>query len=87
MFTNVIRGIAVRMTWDGKRYIRGDDILLWSDSEAGRKYTPDEFVRPRSSLASYSVFTGDTETILDHLDGEDRIRGEHEKEFNHRTGW
>jgi len=36
-------GIAVRMTWDGKRYIRGDDILVWADSEAGVKYAPEEF--------------------------------------------
>ncbi|KAK7458711.1 hypothetical protein VKT23_009710 [Stygiomarasmius scandens] len=36
-------GIAVQMKWDGKRYIRGDDVLLWADSEAGMKYTPEEF--------------------------------------------
>jgi hypothetical protein len=46
---SVIRGIAVMMTWDGKRYIRGDDVVLWGDSEAGAKYTPEEFV-------SFNVF-------------------------------
>ncbi|KAJ7511411.1 acid phosphatase-domain-containing protein [Mycena galericulata] len=37
-------GIAVLMSWDGHRYVRGDDFLVWSDSEPGRKYTPEEFV-------------------------------------------
>ncbi|THU79713.1 hypothetical protein K435DRAFT_810481 [Dendrothele bispora CBS 962.96] len=30
-------GIAVRMQWDGKRYIRGDDVLVWAESESGAK--------------------------------------------------
>ncbi|PPR01344.1 hypothetical protein CVT24_006322 [Panaeolus cyanescens] len=42
-------GIAVRMKWDGSRYIRGDDFQLivpiYSDSKPGMKYTPDEFRR------------------------------------------
>ncbi|EIN11145.1 hypothetical protein PUNSTDRAFT_141604 [Punctularia strigosozonata HHB-11173 SS5] len=38
-------GIAVRMTFDGSRYVRGDDVLVWQASEAGRKYTPEEFRR------------------------------------------
>ncbi|THU84297.1 hypothetical protein K435DRAFT_822746 [Dendrothele bispora CBS 962.96] len=38
-------GIAVRMQWDGKRYIRGDDVLVWAESESGAKYTPEEFRR------------------------------------------
>ncbi|TFK22410.1 hypothetical protein FA15DRAFT_748759 [Coprinopsis marcescibilis] len=38
-------GIAVKMKWDGKYYIRGDDKILWQDSEAGAKYTKEEFRR------------------------------------------
>ncbi|KIK50347.1 hypothetical protein GYMLUDRAFT_89293 [Collybiopsis luxurians FD-317 M1] len=37
------RGIAVQMTWDGRRYVRGQDHLVWQDSGAGEKYTPEEF--------------------------------------------
>ncbi|KIK93901.1 hypothetical protein PAXRUDRAFT_486328 [Paxillus rubicundulus Ve08.2h10] len=36
-------GIAVRMKWDGRYYIRGEDIIVWGDSEQGAKYTPEEF--------------------------------------------
>lgn len=38
-------GIAVLMKWDGNRYIRGQDHLVWQDSGAGEKYTPEEFRR------------------------------------------
>ncbi|TCD65672.1 hypothetical protein EIP91_002299 [Steccherinum ochraceum] len=42
-------GIAVKMKWDGNRYVRGDDIQLivppYQDSKAGMKYTPDQFRR------------------------------------------
>ncbi|KAL0065523.1 hypothetical protein AAF712_007434 [Marasmius tenuissimus] len=42
-------GIAVKMNWDGSRYVRGDDFQLivpnYQDSKAGAKYTPDEFRR------------------------------------------
>ncbi|KAG7097705.1 hypothetical protein E1B28_005029 [Marasmius oreades] len=42
-------GIAVKMHWDGSRYIRGDDFQLivpqYQDSKPGLKYTPDEFRR------------------------------------------
>ncbi|THU95173.1 hypothetical protein K435DRAFT_798336 [Dendrothele bispora CBS 962.96] len=39
------RGIAVRMQWDGKQYIRRDDVLVWAESGSGAKYTPEEFRR------------------------------------------
>lgn len=38
-------GIAVRMKWDGQCYIRGDEIIVWGESEQGRLYTPEEFRR------------------------------------------
>ncbi|KAL0065516.1 hypothetical protein AAF712_007426 [Marasmius tenuissimus] len=42
-------GIAVKMNWDGSRYVRGDDFQLivpkYQDSKPGLKYTPDEFRR------------------------------------------
>ncbi|KIY73890.1 hypothetical protein CYLTODRAFT_416544 [Cylindrobasidium torrendii FP15055 ss-10] len=42
-------GIAVKMTWDGNRYIRGNDFQLivpkYQKSKPGLKYTPDEFRR------------------------------------------
>lgn len=33
------------MKWDGQCYIRGDEIIVWGESEQGRLYTPDEFRR------------------------------------------
>lgn len=38
-------GIAVKMSWDGSRYVRGEDHLLWRNSGQGEKYTPEEFRR------------------------------------------
>lgn len=38
-------GIAVKMKWDGSRYVRGQDHLVWQDAGAGEKYTPEEFRR------------------------------------------
>ncbi|KAJ8503613.1 hypothetical protein ONZ45_g10711 [Pleurotus djamor] len=39
------RGIAVKMKWDGRRYIRGNDVVVWGEDEAGVTYTPEEFRR------------------------------------------
>jgi len=36
-------GISVQMTWDGTRYVRGHDYLMWQDAGPGEKYTPEEF--------------------------------------------
>ncbi|KAF8833572.1 hypothetical protein BDN67DRAFT_705711 [Paxillus ammoniavirescens] len=36
-------GIAVRMKWDGRHYIRGQDVIVWGRSEQGERYTPEEF--------------------------------------------
>ncbi|KAJ8501496.1 hypothetical protein ONZ45_g12143 [Pleurotus djamor] len=38
-------GIAVLMKWDGKHYVRGNDVLVWGDNEAGAAYKPEEFRR------------------------------------------
>jgi len=71
------------MKWDGKRYIRGDDVLVWADSEAGMKYTPEEFVSSSSIILLPFSEQWNPEAILDYVDGQDRVRSERVKESNH----
>ncbi|KAJ8520216.1 hypothetical protein ONZ45_g2927 [Pleurotus djamor] len=37
-------GIGALMKWDGKHYIRGNDVLVWLDGGSGVSYTPEEYV-------------------------------------------
>ncbi|KAF7791788.1 hypothetical protein EIP86_002812 [Pleurotus ostreatoroseus] len=71
-------GIAVQMTFDGKQYIRGDDVLVWQNSEAGQKYTPEEFRRYwitwmvtteyEANITRYTITERDGREFLKDLD-------------------
>lgn len=65
------------MTFDGVQYIRGDDVLVWQNSEAGQKYTPEEFVGCNTVLTYDDLLRLTTETLLDYVDGKHRVRSEH----------
>ncbi|KAF8835569.1 hypothetical protein BDN67DRAFT_975151 [Paxillus ammoniavirescens] len=70
-------GIAVRMQWDGRFYIRQDDIIVWGKSEQGERYTPDEFrkywitwmvkTKYEASMKKHSITQEDGEKFLKDL--------------------